>query len=210
MQEAVVEESSKNFTEVKVWDLPIRLFHWTLVIGVAAAYISAKYRFSDVHVLVGYALCVLILARVSWGIAGTKYARFTSFCFPFSETAIYLRTMLHGKPRHYVGHNPAGALMVFTMLALLTLIFLTGLATLGAIDFDGPLSALANYLSDEASFLIRHLHAWLVNIGIALVALHLAGVMWGSVQHRENLVKAMITGNKSESALSGTDSGINK
>jgi cytochrome b len=96
------------------------------------------------------------------------------------------------------------------MLALLTLIFLTGLATLGAIDFDGPLSALANYLSDEASFLIRHLHAWLVNIGIALVALHLAGVMWGSVQHRENLVKAMITGNKSESALSGTNSEINK
>ena len=81
--------------------------------------------------------------------------------------------------------------------------------TLAAIDFDGPFSSLANRIDDETSYLFRHCHAWLVNAGIALVALHVMGVVWGSIQHKENLVKAMFTGDKALPPLSESDLEIN-
>ena len=118
--------------------------------------------------------------------------------------------MVRGNPRHYVGHNPAGALMVFAMLALLLLIFFTGMMTDGAIDFDGPFSAIATRLDDETGYLLRHLHTWLINLGIGLVIVHLVGVAWGSVQHRENLVKAMVTGFKAAQSVLYSESENNK
>ena len=195
---------------MKVWDFPIRLFHWLLVLGIAVAYLSAKYRFGGLHILIGYALCILLLARLCWGVVGSKYARFASFHFSLRETAAYVRAMVCGNPRHYVGHNPAGALMVFAMLALLTLIFFTGMVTDGAIDFDGPFSAIAARVDDETCYLLKHLHSWLINLGIGLVIVHLVGVAWGSVQHRENLVKAMVTGFKAAPSVPNSETENNK
>jgi cytochrome b len=90
----------------------------------------------------------------------------------------------------------AGALMVFTLLGILGLIFATGLVTLSLINFEGPLLVLAHYASDETSYAIRELHEFLSNAALALVALHFMGVVGGSLQHGENLVRAMITGKK--------------
>ncbi|HLP97359.1 MAG TPA: cytochrome b/b6 domain-containing protein [Sideroxyarcus sp.] len=186
----------KDVDEIKVWDLPVRLFHWTLVLGFATVFISGEMHFPTVHVWGGYALCILLLARVFWGFKGSEYARFRSFIFPLGETLAYVRSMFTGHPKHYFGHNPAGALMVFALLGLLTLIFVTGLVTLAAIDFEGPLLFLASSVSDETSYAFRHYHQFLPIVGLVLVSLHILGVVAGSIQHNENLVRAMLTGKK--------------
>jgi cytochrome b len=181
---------------IKVWDLPVRLFHWTLVLCFALAYLSAEFHVGFIHTLIGYFLCILVFARLIWGFTGNEFARFKSFIFSPSETISYVRSLRQGHPKSYLGHNPAGALMVFALLGLLTLIFLTGLATLAVIDFEGPLFSLLENWSDEASYTVRHLHGWLINVALLLIPLHLLGVVMGSLQHKENLVRAMITGLK--------------
>jgi cytochrome b len=189
---------------VKVWDRFLRFFHWTLVLCFTTAYISGEVHASTLHELVGYVLCVLLAARLYWGFKGSEYARFRAFIFPISEALTYLRSMLKGNPKHYYGHNPAGALMVFTMFGLLAVIFVSGLLSLGTIDFEGPLVFLANRVSDEASYTFRHLHQFLPNVALALVVLHLLGVLVGSIQHKENLVRAMLTGKKSPPSKSSS------
>lgn len=181
---------------LKVWDLPVRLFHWALVLSFAAAYFTAEFHLGFLHVWIGYFLCALLPARVLWGFIGNRYARFNSFIFSPKETVEYFRSLRAGKPTHYLGHNPAGALMVFALLGLLAFIFSSGLATLAVIDFEGPLLFLIDYVDDDTSYALRHLHGWLVDIALLLVPLHLLGVAAGSIQHKENLVRAMITGKK--------------
>lgn len=188
--------TTSNDGTIKVWDLFIRLFHWTLVAGFATAYISGELYASKIHVLAGYALCVLLIARIYWGFMGNQHARFRSFFFPPSETLAYVRTMLTGHPKHYLGHNPAGALMVFTLLCMMAALLATGLATLAAIDYEGPLLFIANSVVDETAYAFRHLHELLAKIALALVVMHIFGAILGSIQHRENLVKAMFTGKK--------------
>jgi len=206
-----MQQTNKNHAQdtkavtVKVWDRFIRFFHWSLALGFAAAFISGELHAAAIHVLVGYALCALLMARTYWGFKGSEYARFSSFVFPFSETLVYMRSMLKGHPRHYSGHNPAGALMVFALLGLLALILATGLLTLGTIDYEGPLEFLANRVSDETSYTFHHIHELIPNIGLVAVALHLLGVVVGSIQHNENLVRAMITGRKQLPARSSPD-----
>jgi cytochrome b len=196
MQNVKTESITNDDTTVKVWDLPIRSFHWTLVLGCVAVYLTAKYHFREVHVLIGYGLCFLLAARVFLGFFGSQYSRFSSFIFSPGETLVYVRCMFGRDPKHYFGHNPAGALMVFALLALLTLISFTGLVTLAVIDFEGPLMMLIDYVDDEASYAIRHMHELLTDVGLVLIVLHLMGVIGGSIQHKENLVRAMITGRK--------------
>ncbi len=197
-----MQQTNKNHAQdtksvtVKVWDRFIRFFHWSLVLGFATAFISGELHASAIHVLAGYALCALLVARTYWGFTGSEYARFRSFVFPPGEIFGYLRSMLKGHPKHYFGHNPAGALMVFTLLGLLALILVTGLLTLGTIDFEGPLVFLANRVSDESSYAFRYIHELLSIVALAAVALHVLGVVVGSIQHNENLVRAMITGRK--------------
>jgi cytochrome b len=181
---------------VNVWDMPTRLFHWTLVLSFTSAYLTAEFHLGFLHTLLGYFLCLLLVARLIWGFAGNQYARFQSFIFSPQETIEYLRSLMQNNPRHYFGHNPAGALMVFGLLALLFLIILTGLTTLAVIDFEGPLLFLTDNFDDETSYLLRHLHGWLIDIALVMIPLHLLGVVVGSLQHKENLVRAMITGKK--------------
>lgn len=183
-------------TQVRVWDVPVRLFHWSLVAGFAAAYVSAEMHQLAVHVWLGYALLALVAFRLVWGFTGNPYARFKSFIFTPQETLAYVRSLRGGHPAHYYGHNPAGALMVFALLGVLLAIFVSGLVTLAVIDFEGPLLFLANSVSDDTAYFFRHAHDFFVNVALLLIPLHLLGVVSGSIQHRENLVRAMITGMK--------------
>ncbi|MDX8400763.1 MAG: cytochrome b/b6 domain-containing protein [Gallionellaceae bacterium] len=187
---------SKNAQSVKVWDIPTRLFHWTLVLSFALAYFSAEFHIGFIHTWIGYFLCGLLVARVIWGFAGNQYAKFRSFVFSPQETLSYIRDLRQNKPKHYFGHNPAGALMVFALLGLLMLILLTGLLTLATIDFEGPLLLLTSGVDDNTSYAIHHLHGWLIDIALILIPLHVLGVAAGSIQHKENLVRAMLTGKK--------------
>jgi cytochrome b len=183
---------------VMVWDRFIRAFHWILAAGFVIAFVSGEVGADALHVWTGYLLCSLLALRLYWGFRGSEYARFRSFFFSPGETFAYVRGMFAGQPKHYFGHNPAGALMVFAMLGLLMLIFLSGLLTLAAIDYEGPLLFLANRVSDAASYAFRDLHESLPIIGLILVLLHLIGVAAGSFQHKENLVRAMLTGKKKQ------------
>ncbi len=186
----------KNIEQVKVWDVPVRLFHWSLVLGFVLAYLTAEAGILDIHVLIGYFLIALLLFRVFWGFAGNQYARFKSFIFSPQETVAYVRSLRSGHPVHYYGHNPAGALMVFGLLALLAAIFMSGLVTLAVIDYEGPLLFLANQVSDDTSYFFRHAHDFFVDVALVLIPLHLLGVVAGTIQHKESLVKAMVTGMK--------------
>ena len=182
--------------QIKIWDAPVRLFHWSLVLGFALAYVSAEVGILDAHVLIGYFLIVLLVFRVLWGFIGTQYSRFRSFLFSPAETVGYMKAIRAGQPAHYYGHNPAGALMVFGLLALLAAIFASGLVTLAVIDYEGPLLFLANQVSDDTSYFFRHAHDFFVDVALLLTPLHLLGVLAGSIQHKENLARSMVTGMK--------------
>lgn len=165
-----------------VWDVPTRVFHWLLVASFLGAFLTAESeRYRDIHVVFGYSLLGLIVFRLIWGFAGTRYARFRSFLFSPAEIIRYLTSMLKGRPAHYVGHNPAGSVAVFALLALGIMSGVSGLTVFQEVGGDA----------------IEALHE-LVSYGmLGVVVLHVAGVLLGSVMHRENLLRAMITGYKS-------------
>jgi len=181
---------------IKIWDMPVRLFHWSLVLGFVLAYVSAEIGILDAHVLIGYFLIALFVFRILWGFIGSQYSRFRSFMFSPAETLGYVKAIRAGKATHYYGHNPAGALMVFGLLALLASISMSGLVTLAVIDYEGPLLFLANQVSDDTSYLFRHAHDFFVDVALLLIPLHLLGVIAGSIQHKENLARSMVTGMK--------------
>ena len=165
---------------VKVWDIAVRVFHWSLV--AAIVYEMLFEPGTDAHEIVGYAVLSLIAFRLLWGVIGTKHARFTDFVTSPVKTVSYLFDVLRGHPARYVGHNPAGAAMVLALLLMVTLTAGTGWAM------------TTDALWGEEW--IEELHEAVAYGTIVLVGLHVAGVIVASWQHRENLVKAMVTGRK--------------
>jgi len=129
--------------------------------------------------------------RLVWGICGPEYSRIVSFLYPPRSTVEHLRGLLLLRPPHYVGHNPTGALMVFTLAGVLIAIVTTGLLVLGGEEKQGPLLAVIGY---SVGFGAKHVHLWLVWLLIALVLCHIAGVVVESLLTHDNLVRAMITG----------------
>jgi len=166
---------------ILVWDLPTRAFHWLLALSFAGAFLTAESeRFRDIHVMLGYTMLGLIGFRLVWGLVGTRYARFGSFLFGPAAVRDYLKSLLTLRPQHYLGHNPAGSWAIW-------LILLLGVVT-GA-------SGYAVY-SDFGGEMLEELHEGAANFMLAVIVVHVAGVLVSSLVHRENLVKAMITGYK--------------
>lgn len=167
--------------KILVWDAPVRLGHWAMVFAFATAYLTHdSERWRLVHVNAGYVFFALLLFRFMWGFTGTRFARFHSFLFRPSEVAAYVRSLFSGRAEHWTGHNPAGSYAIFAILATGFLTTLTGMLTY----FD-----IGGELTEEP-------HEILGNFALFLVGLHVAGVFVGSLLHRENLVRAMITGRK--------------
>lgn len=181
---------------VRVWDLPTRLFHWGLVGAVATAtligYLGPEW-WLDAHVWAGYGVALLLGFRLVWGLFGGEYSRFRRFLYSRRELRRHLGGVLRGRPPHYLGHNPAGALMIFAVLALLAGMVVTGLLALGGVEHQGPLAGLTGFGVGQAA---RTLHEGMALLLLALVAGHLAGVLIESLLARENLVRAMVTGDK--------------
>jgi cytochrome b len=166
---------------VLVWDLPTRLFHWLLAASFFGAYlISESERWRAVHALLGYTAAGLVAFRLVWGVVGTRYARFTGFAWSPSAVRSYLRSLVAGMPKHYIGHNPAGSWAVLGLLVMVAATAVSGWAVLNEV---GP-----EWLEE--------VHEFSANSTIALVALHVAAVIVSSVVHRENMVRAMVTGTK--------------
>lgn len=164
---------------IRVWDLPTRIFHWSLVASFATAFLTAESeRLRDIHVVAGYALASLIVFRLLWGFVGGGYSRFAEFLPTPQKLSGYLKSLLTGKPQHYVGHNPAGAVAIFLLLGF-------GLAAAA--------SGWAVY-EDMGGHFMEEMHEVAANGMMAIVGIHIAGVIVSSWLHRENLVMAMITG----------------
>ena len=180
----------------KVWDGFIRVFHWSLVGTFAALYVTSHMGMENTHILLGYLLTLLIVARIVWGFIGSKYARFGNFIYHPGRALTYLKNTFKGQPEHYFGHNPAGAMMVFAVLISLLILTVSGLTLEATVEYEGPLLTFLYWMSDNSVFLWQETHHLMSNAMLALIALHLIGVVSASFQHRENLVRAMITGYK--------------
>ena len=173
---------------VLVWDIPTRIFHWLLAGSFIGAFVTAESEmFRAVHVALGYLLLALIGFRIVWGIVGTRYARFSAFAFGPSKVWAYLKSLLTRSPQHYLGHNPAGSWAIYGLLLLGVLAGATGYATYNEIGGGW----------------LEELHEALANMMLALVGVHIAGVVVSSLLHRENLVKSMINGYKQGDAHQG-------
>jgi cytochrome b len=166
---------------ILVWDVPTRVFHWLLVLSFGGAFLTAESeRYRDIHVVLGYTLLGLLGFRLLWGFVGTRYARFRSFLFKPGEVVAYVRSLLGGKPAHYVGHNPAGSAAIWLLLGL------------------GILTAASGVLlfQDIGGEALEEVHELVPNAMLAVVLVHIAGVVVSSLMHRENLVRSMVTGFK--------------
>jgi cytochrome b len=182
--------------EVVVWDPLVRVFHWSLVASFTVAYLSGEGDVLSLHVWSGYGVGGLILFRLLWGMVGPRHARFADFVFAPAVVLAYTRDLLRGTAQRTLGHNPLGGAMVIALLTLLALSVLTGIAYYGAHDAAGPLAGLLRGTSRGAGKALKELHEIISNLCVLLVALHIGGVLVSSLLHRENLVRAMITGRK--------------
>lgn len=184
---------------IRVWDPFVRLFHWCNAILVASLIVSAHFGWQEIHMMLGIDLLVLVAARLLWGLVGPAHARLKSFVPHPLEAARNLRDILRGCAQRYIGHSPAGGLMVVALLAVLTVLLVTGLLLQATLEFEGPLVTWLSAASDNFESAVLSIHQASVYSLYALVPLHLAGVAVASLQHRENLVWAMVTGYKSVS-----------
>jgi cytochrome b len=170
---------------ILVWDAPVRVFHWLMVLSFAGAWLSAESeRWRLLHVTLGYTLAALVVFRVVWGLVGTRHARFADFVRGPAAVARYLRSVVKGRPEHHVGPNPAGALAIVGLLALAALVTATGWSTYNEIALPWP----AKWMEE--------LHEGAASAMLGLVGLHVLAVIVSSRLHRENLVRSMITGRK--------------
>jgi cytochrome b len=168
-------------TTIRVWDAPVRVFHWLLAACFTGAYLTAESEsWRLLHVTLGYTLGGLIAFRLVWGVLGTRYARFGSFVRPPSELADYVKNLLAGRPAHFIGHNPLGGVAIVLMLIAGAAITATGYAVYNDIGGD----------------LLGEVHEAAANAMLLLVGVHLCGVALASWMHRENLPCAMVTGLK--------------
>jgi cytochrome b len=183
---------------LRIWDPLVRIFHWSLALAFALAYIVED-ELLDVHVWAGYLVLTLIAVRLVWGLIGSRHARFSDFVRGPRQVIGYLRDAVRLKAPRYLGHNPAGGAMVVALLLLLASTGLTGMALYGAQELSGPLAPMLSGASPALGEALEETHELLANLTLLFIALHLAGVLFSSLAHRENLVLSMFTGRKRRS-----------
>lgn len=195
-------------TQIRVWDPLVRVFHWGLVAAFALAWITGE-ESQGLHNWAGYAAVALIAVRIVWGFVGSPYARFSQFVRGPGVVGAYLGDALRRREARYIGHNPAGAVMI-----LVILVTMLGTAFTGWLMVDPTRQAMlpampqmiASAYADEdgneggigsgSEAALDEVHEVLANVMLLLVALHMAGVVLGSFRHHENLARAMVTGDK--------------
>ncbi|MFA6162379.1 MAG: cytochrome b/b6 domain-containing protein [Methylobacter sp.] len=176
---------------IKVWDLPLRIFHWLLVAGFFVAYLTED-ELLTVHVWAGYLVAGLLVFRLIWGFVGNEYARFSSFLCSPAQSLAYVKDLVALKTKRYIGHNPAGAAMIVLLLVSLLMTVITGFAVYGADQAAGPLASIGS--SNKKMW--EEVHEFFANFTLLLVVVHVVGVVVESYIHCENLARAMVHGYK--------------
>jgi len=182
---------SRTDRKVVVWDAPTRLFHWLVVILVAAAYTTWRLNWMDLHAGIGVVLLALVLFRILWGFFGSDSARFRRFLATPAAAARHLVNMFRPEPDHEAGHNPAGGWMVLLLLFLLLAEVLTGIYVLNDVADEGPFTELVPPAIANA---ISALHSIFWDALLAAVAAHIGAILLYATAKRQNLVAPMITG----------------
>ena len=188
-----------NGDKVKVWDSVVRGFHWLLVFAFIVAF-ATEDDWITLHSWAGYLVIGLLLLRLFWGFVGSSHARFSDFSFSMSQVLSYLRDVFLFKAKRYIGHNPAGAWMIYMLFVCLALTSVTGLVVLAIEEQAGPLAPYFLFSDERLEDVIEELHEFFANFTLVLVCFHVAGVVFESVLHKENLVKAMIDGYKKKAS----------
>jgi cytochrome b len=180
---------------VRVWDWPVRLFHWAVVALVVAAVVTAKIggNAMEWHMRAGMAVLALVLFRILWGVAGSRHARFASFVRGPAAVVAYAKSFTQRPHAVHVGHNPLGGWSVIALLAALLVQAGTGLFSNDDIATDGPLVRLVSKDRSDAITSFHHLNLWFLG---ALVATHLGAVAFHLVALKDNLVRPMLSGVK--------------
>lgn len=176
----------------RIWDLPTRIFHWTLGAAVLGLIATGLGGVMEWHFRLGYAVLALLLFRLVWGFVGGRWSRFASFFYGPGSLLAYLRGRAH--PDHVIGHTPLGALSVFAVLALLALQVASGLVADDEISAAGPLT---RFVSGEVVSLATGWHkGYGKTIVIALVCLHVLAILFYVGVKRHRLVRPMLSGDK--------------
>ncbi|MEJ2535385.1 MAG: cytochrome b/b6 domain-containing protein [Gammaproteobacteria bacterium] len=178
-----------------VWDLPLRLFHWLLVIAIAGCWLTHELgvEYMDWHMRLGYLALGLVIFRVFWGFAGPRYARFSDFVRGPGEVLDYAGRWLRGEAGATAGHNPLGGWSVLALLAIVSVQAVSGLFNSDDILTSGPWrAAVPADFADAMSWL----HGFNFNVLLALVAMHIAAVLFYTLKLRAGLIGAMLTGRK--------------
>lgn len=181
---SVHKESEQQY----VWDLFVRIFHWSLVIAFSVAFYYHNSEWDRLtHVQAGYVVWGLLIARIFWGFMKTGYASFRSFPLDPIGAIKYIWQTLHGSARRFIGHNPAGSIVIYLMLIL-------GLTTVSS----GYLVFNDGWLIDSP-YLLQDIHFYSAWAWLGLVIMHITAVVLESIIHKDNLIRAMITGCKRKS-----------
>ncbi len=189
-----MREAAKSY---RVWDLPLRLFHWSLVVLIAVSIYTGEnggFKEMDYHMLSGYAILTLVLFRITWGFIGTRHARFSDFVRPTAVIAYTQALFGRGQISESApGHNPLGALSIIAILMTLLVQVGTGLFANDDIFLKGPLTHL---VEDDVSDDLTTVHYYASRVLYALIGLHLAAVLFYQFVRRESLLVPMLTGRR--------------
>lgn len=187
-----MNDSRDRLVETPMWDLPVRLFHWSFAICFAVSWISGQAENLDLHYTSGLVLLGLVAFRIFWGLVGSPTARFAHFLRPPLAAIGYLRQSFgHRGPSYSFGHNAAGGLMVIALIGLVGLQVISGMTSTDDVIFEGPLyGRLPGWLSRP----LEILHEPLANALLALALLHILVILVYRFVKRENLVRAMVLG----------------
>jgi cytochrome b len=194
--------TSNSAKRIRVWDLPTRIFHWSLVVLIALQYASGEFHWLSMrwHYRFGYATLALIVFRVLWGFAGSQTSRFADFLRGPRAVLRHVADLWRGRAIHVPGHNPLGGWSVMLMLAAVALQAISGLFTSDDISEDGPLVARVSEAAVTSMTRIHHLNRYVL---LVLIALHVGAVALHYAIRAENLLTPMLHG-RAHSAASRT------
>ncbi len=179
---------------ILVWDLPLRLFHWLLATSFVGAWLTSESdQWLSLHTFFGYLMIGLIGFRLVWGLTGSRYARFSSFLYGPRAGLKYLQQGIAGSAARHLGHNPAGSQAVFLLLGLGLVAAFSGLFVQGGEEQHGAAAGVFGYTLGKV---VKEGHGFLADLMLLMVFGHLAGVVWESRLHKENLARSMVTGLK--------------
>jgi cytochrome b len=175
------EAGAASRAEIQVWDPLVRIFHWTVVVGCFVDLFILEDG-KTAHRVIGYIVAFALITRLLWGVVGSRHARFVDFVPTPTKLARYLKALLRREEPRYIGHNPAGAVVMLTLMGLLA-----------AVSVTGWMLTLDAYFGDKA---LEELHEGIANLILVLAGLHAAAAIYEGRRHNENLVWAMVTGRK--------------